>query len=65
MTTTTEKVLNMKELADVLGVSYWTIWRWQREGKIPVIRMNKRVFFRLNSVMARLAKAEAESMLRE
>lgn len=57
-----EKVLGVKELADALGVSYWTIWRWQREGKIPTIRLGKKLFFRLSAVEARLAEVEQASL---
>jgi len=57
-----EQVLSMRELADVLGVSYWTVWRWQREGQIPTIRIGKKFFFRVSAVEARLAEIEAASI---
>ncbi len=57
-----EKVLGMRELADALGVSYWTVWRWQREGQIPTIRIGKKLFFRVSAVEARLAEIEAASV---
>ena len=61
-TESTGRVLTMRELADELGVSYWTIWRWQREGKIPTIRLGRKLFFRLAAVEARLTAMEAESL---
>lgn len=58
-----EKVMGMKEIATELGLSYWTIWKWQREGKIPTIKLGKKLFFRVSSVVSRLAELEEESMV--
>lgn len=59
---TAERVLGMRELADALGLSYWTVWKWQKEGKIPTIRIGKKLFFRVSAVEARLAVIEAASV---
>lgn len=59
---TVEKIVTSRELAELLGISFWTIWKWTKEGKIPSIRVNKRIFYRVSSVNECLTKLEADSI---
>lgn len=60
----TEKVLTGRELAKTIGVSFWAVWKWTRQGKIPCIRVNKRIFYRLSSVLKWLSEIEAASLVK-
>jgi hypothetical protein len=53
----TNSVLNDRELAKALDptgliVTTWTIRKWRLEGNMPFFSVGKRIFFRLESVLA-------------
>jgi excisionase family DNA binding protein len=35
----TRRLLTRKELAVILGISQFTLWRWSKEGRIPSVRV--------------------------
>ena len=37
--TDAERLFTLHEVAYMLGVSYWTVYRWVRSGKIKGVRM--------------------------
>jgi len=39
MGSTSGRLLNLAEVAEELAVSYWTIRRWTREGRIRFVRL--------------------------
>lgn len=44
-----------KEIAEILGVSTWTVYDWSRSGRIPAIRATPRVVrFDADAVLAAL-----------
>ena len=56
-------VLNDKELAKILDptgkiVTSWTIRNWRLQGGMPSFSVGKRIFFRLESVLAWIDKKE-------
>ncbi|MEW6455344.1 MAG: helix-turn-helix domain-containing protein [Acidobacteriota bacterium] len=36
-------LLSLREAANRLGFSYITLWKWQKQGKIPAIRIGGRL----------------------
>lgn len=40
-----EKLLNVNQLADILGIKRITIYEWVHDKKIPFIKLGKRVLF--------------------
>ncbi len=59
-----EKVLTKKEFAQELGLSEWSIWRWTKEGKMSHIRIDKRIFYRLETIRKWLTDVEETSVVR-
>jgi putative molybdopterin biosynthesis protein len=49
---TTASLLTQADLADILRVSRWTVYRLVREGHIPVVRVGERLRFRAQDVEA-------------
>lgn len=51
---TTERFISLAKTADKVGLSRWTIARWQREGKFPrsFALENRRVAFRESDIVA-------------
>lgn len=46
-----EKLLNVRELAQILGVAQGSIYHWISQNRLPVVRFSKRcVRFRLSDV---------------
>lgn len=46
-----EKLLNIKEVMELLRVSRVTIFNWIRTKRIPVHRMSKRLFFKKSEIL--------------
>jgi len=46
-----ERLLNVEEIAEYLGVSKVTIFTWKREGKLPFHRLGRRVFFKESEIL--------------
>ena len=44
------KLLSVKEVARMLGISQRTIWSMTNAGEIPCVRIRKRVLYRLDHV---------------
>ncbi len=40
-----EKLLNVNQLADILGLKKITVYEWVRSNRIPFIKLGKRVLF--------------------
>jgi prophage regulatory protein len=61
MATATERFISLAQTADKVGLSRWTIARWQREGKFPrsFPLENRRVAFRESDILAWM-KAHSE-----
>jgi excisionase family DNA binding protein len=47
-------LMEVDEVAAVLGVTRWTIYRWASEGRIPCVRAGRKVRFELERVIAAL-----------
>ena len=57
--------LSMEKAAEVLGVSYWTLQDWVALGRVPHLRVGRRIFFRPTSLQAWLAEQEIEAASRQ
>ena len=44
-------LLTEKGLASDLGISPWTVRSWRLKGNLPCIRVGRRIFYRMESVM--------------
>lgn len=55
----TEKWLSVEEIADHLGISKETVYRWLEKGKIPAHRVGKLWKFRTSEVDAWVLKGDA------
>jgi excisionase family DNA binding protein len=53
-TATAAALLEVNDIAAVLGVTRWTIYRWAAQGRIPCIRAGRKVRFELERVLAAL-----------
>ncbi len=40
-----DKLLNVNQLADILGLKKITVYEWVRSNRIPFIKLGKRVLF--------------------
>ncbi len=45
-----DKLLNVNQLADILGLKKITIYEWVRSNKIPFVKLGKRVLFQPSDV---------------
>ena len=45
-----EKLLNIDELAEALGVARATVYDWTHDRKIPFIKVGRRVMFRPRTI---------------
>ena len=56
---TDNRVLTEKQLADYLGVSYWTVreWRLQEDDPLPTVGTG-RILYRLKTVFAWMDRSE-------
>lgn len=50
-----EKLLTKKEMADELDISLVSLTDWMKQGKIPYMRMGKRIYFKKQEVVASMA----------
>src|SRR5690606_23022539 len=50
-----EKLLTKKEMADELDISLVSLTDWMKQGKIPYMRMGKRIYFKKNEVVNSMA----------
>lgn len=53
--TSSEKLLTKKEMADELDISLVSLTDWMKQGKIPYMRMGKRIYFKKNEVVNSMA----------
>ncbi len=58
------KIYTEIELAAELNVSHWTIRRWRVSAGLPHFRTAGRIFYRMESVLAWMNKAEAENAVK-
>lgn len=49
-----EALLNIKQAAELLGVTAQTAWEWQKRHLLPSYRIGKRIFFRRGEVLMAL-----------
>jgi excisionase family DNA binding protein len=48
------RLVEVDELAAVLGVTRWSVYRWAAQGRIPCVRAGRKVRFELERVIAAL-----------
>jgi len=48
----TEKLLTKKEMAEELDISLVSLTDWMKQGRLPYLRMGKRVYFKKDEVLA-------------
>jgi excisionase family DNA binding protein len=56
--------LTVKEVAERLRVTPWTIYMWARSGRLPCIRLSKRTLRFLEKDIARYEKLHTSSPIR-
>ena len=56
-------VLNEKELAEKLGVSYWTVRLWRLKLGLPHFRTEGRIFYRWEPVMKWMEDQEKKNIV--
>jgi len=49
-----EKLRTIKQTAAFFGVSVVTIYNWRNEGRLPFVRVGRRVYFKHSDIMALL-----------
>lgn len=54
-------MINIKDLADILGVSRATIYNWTHLGRIPHFKVGKHLRFDLDEVMAHFRGTPSDS----
>jgi excisionase family DNA binding protein len=54
------QTLTVKEAAELLGVSAWTIYDMVRKGELPAIRVRSRIFFRREGLDAWIKDRELD-----
>ena len=54
-----DKLLNAKEVANLIGVKPSTIYQWTHQGFIPHVKVGKLVRFNVDSVMKWLSEKES------
>ena len=45
-----ETYLTAKECAERLSVDLSTLWRWDKTGYLPKVKMGKKIFYRLSDI---------------
>ena len=50
-----EKLLTKREMADELDISLVSLTEWMKQGRIPYMRMGKRIYFKKQEVVASMA----------
>ena len=45
-----DKLMTLKEVADYLRISVWTLYRWQSKKQVPVIKMGGLNRFRKSEI---------------
>jgi excisionase family DNA binding protein len=50
------QTMSIDMLADRLGVSSWTVRTWLRQGRVPFVKLGKRVLVRVDDVEALIAQ---------
>lgn len=50
-----EKLLTKREMADELDISLVSLTEWMKQGRIPYLRMGKRIYFKKQEVVASMA----------
>ncbi len=58
-------ILNEKELASSLGISYWTIRKLRLEKKIPFLKFGSRIFYQQETIADWLKQQERFSLKQE
>jgi excisionase family DNA binding protein len=53
-----DRILTVEQLADMLGVTPYTVRQWAREHKLPTLRLGKYWRFRESSIRQWLADQE-------
>jgi excisionase family DNA binding protein len=38
-----ERLLGLNEAGRILGCSYWTLREWTRDGRVPFVRIGRRI----------------------
>lgn len=51
----TEKLLTKREMADELDISLVSLTEWMKQGRVPYLRMGKRVYFKKKEVVASMS----------
>ena len=59
------KMLEAKEAADYLKISYWTLLNQAKKGKIPHTRIGSRVLFSLEGLNSWISDQEKASVKKE
>ncbi len=60
-----DKLLNVSQLADILGLKKITIYEWVRNNKIPFIKLGKRVLFHPSDVEEFIKTNRKEAVIDE
>ena len=60
-----DKLLNVNQLSDVLGLKKITIYEWVRNNKIPFIKLGKRVLFHPRDVEEFIKTNRKEAVIGE
>lgn len=65
MANSENKVLTEKELADVLGLSVWTVRGMRLKEGCPHFTVGSRIFYRLETVLAWISSREQSQQIQE
>jgi excisionase family DNA binding protein len=49
------QLISVREVAAQLGVSTWTVRTWLRQGRVPFVKLGRRVLLKSDDVEALLA----------
>jgi len=55
------KIYSEKEIANVLGVSQWTVRLWRLQRGLPCFRTTGRIFYRMKSVVDWMDREERKN----
>ncbi len=61
------ELLMEKEVAERLGVSWWTVRGWRVKGNLPFIRLkppSRRIFYRMETVLEWLRQREVDAVVK-